>query len=337
MAFRPTANSPAEDQTTNKKKRNIFLFIIGIVLLALNGLILFIGLISMLANGFHGGDISLLIFFSIFLVIGIILTCKNKKPKSQNPAKQTHDTQLSERISESDYLYHAEDVEPTYITVHCQHCGALNKIPKGSTAACEYCGSFLKDETAAEPRSDANEATVLQALVLIDRLVEAFEGQSSNVYSSLERFSVSINTHPNPSMPVDVVLTELTEVIRKFCGETAKLSGEIRVQIQLVCDRLRFLPQKDWQYIETATQKMINLKNAVSKSASSIYLLRHSVDELRKSPNFRTRKIRSARKSFIKQTSPCAPLLESVQSSLAECLRQFQNAQYTAKVSKINQ
>lgn len=138
-------------------------------------------------------------------------------------------------------------------------------------------------------------------------------------------------------MPVDVVLTELTQVIRKFCGETAKLSEEIRVQILLVCDRLRFLPQKDWQYVEAATQKISNLKNAVSKSASSIYLLRHSVDELRKSANFRTRKIRSARKSFIKQTSPCAPLLESVQSALAECVQQFQNAQYTAKVSKINQ
>lgn len=60
------------------KKRNVVLYVIGIVLLVFNGLGMFAGIVTLLQSGFDGGDVALFVFLLVFFLLGLFFVLKNK-------------------------------------------------------------------------------------------------------------------------------------------------------------------------------------------------------------------------------------------------------------------
>lgn len=67
-----------ETAPNNGKKRNVVLYVIGIVLLVFNGLGMFAGIVTLLQSGFHGGDVALFAFLLVFFLLGLFFVLKNK-------------------------------------------------------------------------------------------------------------------------------------------------------------------------------------------------------------------------------------------------------------------
>jgi 26S proteasome regulatory complex component, contains PCI domain len=58
--------------------------------------------------------------------------------------KETNEIVLQRRNTEGKFAPAAANAPVEMITVTCKGCGAVNSIPKGSVAECEFCGSPLK-------------------------------------------------------------------------------------------------------------------------------------------------------------------------------------------------
>ena len=67
-----------ETAPNNGKKRNVVLYVIGIVLLVFNGLGMFAGIVTLLQSGFDGGDVALFVFLLVFFLLGLFFVLKNK-------------------------------------------------------------------------------------------------------------------------------------------------------------------------------------------------------------------------------------------------------------------
>jgi hypothetical protein len=67
-----------ETAPNSGKKRNVVLYVIGIVLLVFNGLGMFAGIVTLLQSGFDGGDVALFSFLLVFFLLGLFFVLKNK-------------------------------------------------------------------------------------------------------------------------------------------------------------------------------------------------------------------------------------------------------------------
>ena len=67
-----------ETAPNSGKKRNVVLYVIGIVLLVFNGLGMFAGIVTLLQSGFDGGDVALFVFLLVFFLLGLFFVLKNK-------------------------------------------------------------------------------------------------------------------------------------------------------------------------------------------------------------------------------------------------------------------
>lgn len=67
-----------ETAPTSGKKRNVVLYVIGIVLLVFNGFALFVGIVALLQSGFDGVDVEFFAFYLMFFLLGLFFVLKNK-------------------------------------------------------------------------------------------------------------------------------------------------------------------------------------------------------------------------------------------------------------------
>lgn len=75
----PIQQTPCIETAPNSgKKRNVVLYVIGIVLLVFNGLGMFAGIVTLLQSGFDGGDVALFAFLLVFFLLGLFFVLKNK-------------------------------------------------------------------------------------------------------------------------------------------------------------------------------------------------------------------------------------------------------------------
>lgn len=75
----PIQQTPCIETAPNSgKKRNVVLYVIGIVLLVFNGLGMFAGIVTLLQSGFDGGDVALFVFLLVFFLLGLFFVLKNK-------------------------------------------------------------------------------------------------------------------------------------------------------------------------------------------------------------------------------------------------------------------
>ena len=118
------------------KLREIFLSIFGWFCTVLFGVVFVYSLFDDVKD-----DFSMIVVCLLFALLGIFMIYRSGKLKAARLTKaEAQEKKAQAQLQKKE----AEAEEQKYITVVCKHCGAANRIKKGSSAKCEYCDSYLE-------------------------------------------------------------------------------------------------------------------------------------------------------------------------------------------------
>lgn len=302
------------------------------------------------------GTAEVLIAVAVFVGMGIISLSKSKSlsklydslpnsPMEQqlHQGSSNAETVIEEPASEihsggnfSEYRYHAGKIDSTYVVVHCKGCNAPNRIVKGKTCECEYCGSLVGEHMADEITIDNEEVAITKAFAVIQRLLESLDEVSDDLSDGFDRLTHAMETFPNRSMPLDVEINHVSDCIRNFSGEAKRISAGVRAQVLIACDNLMAYDDDSWAKVETEIEQFNEIKATLSETISSMRSFRHSMDNLNVNAGFQTYRIKTAQLQLVKEIDQAITILQSAMSDFTESLKSFRNAKFTSKTERIN-
>ena len=239
----------------------------------------------------------------------------------------------TEKESFSEFHYHANAAERTYIVVHCKGCNAPNRIAKGSTCECEYCGRPVSEDSVPdEVTLDADEAAISHAFAVIQRLLESLDEVSDDLNDSFDRLTLAMDTYPNRSMPLDVEMNRVGSSLNAFSAKSKRISAGIKAQVMIACDNLMGYDDESWDRVEEQLEKLNEIKSTMSETISGLRTFKHSIDGLNLNAGLR---IRSAQIKLAKETEIALGVMQSSMADFSEALRIFRNAKFTSKTERI--
>ena len=235
----------------------------------------------------------------------------------------------------SEFFYHANEAERTYVVIHCKGCNAPNRIVKGSVGECEYCGRPVNEDAVSnEVALDADEAAIAHAFAVIQRLLESLDEVSDDLNDSLDRLTLAMDTYPNRSLPLDVEMNRTGSSLNAFSAQAKRISAGIKAQVMSACDNLMGDDDESWEKVEEQLEQLNEIKSTMSESISGLRTFKHSLDTLSLNAGFR---IKSAQMKLSKELDSALGVMQSSLADFSETLRIFRNAKFTSKTARIKQ
>lgn len=223
--------------------------------------------------------------------------------------------------SYAELLDNAERDKDTVI-LYCKNCNAPNQIAKGTVSECEYCGAPIEE--------DENEAAIIKAFMVMQRLFMLMEGASGDLNEGVSRLVHTMETSVD-YRPFQTECGNLSRCLQDFTTKTKQVSAGIRAQVIIVCDHFMDYDEESWGKAEVEIERFSGLQDMLSRTISSIRGFRI----FQGSTRFPMNPIQTVKMQLQEDIDKSLTILESAVHDFSESIETFQNAKSIAKAQRI--